>query len=112
MYHLALYLNKRSFVAALFHIVGLFKVLLLLLLLLLFLWLPGRGHETLVRFTNNVNSPAFPGGQPPCTLTRRGRPMAVHTHGAASLAPYDGWVLAYTRMQACYTMTVLQFTES
>lgn len=50
-----------------------------------------RGHETMVRFTNNMNSTAFDIVTPPCTGTRSGRPMAVHAHGSASLAAYDGW---------------------
>lgn len=45
-----------------------------------------------MRVTNNVNAPYFNMvGQAPCTGTRAGRPMAVHAHGSASLAAYDGW---------------------
>jgi hypothetical protein len=52
-----------------------------------------RGHEALVRITNNIHaaSPFNLVGQAPCTNTRSGRPLATHAHGSASLASFDGW---------------------
>lgn len=45
-----------------------------------------------MRFNNDISGPAFTSGQPPCNAGgRTGRPIAVHLHGSASLAPYDGW---------------------
>ena len=50
------------------------------------------GHETLVRFNNKISGRYFPQNKFPCnTVNRTGRPCAVHNHGAASLAPFDGW---------------------
>jgi len=53
------------------------------------------GHETLVRFKNiiNANTGYFKGSYNPCLPNngRIGRPISVHYHGSASLAPYDGW---------------------
>lgn len=53
------------------------------------------GHESLVRFKNLLNSETgyFKGSFNPClpNNARKGRPFSVHHHGAASLAPYDGW---------------------
>jgi FtsP/CotA-like multicopper oxidase with cupredoxin domain len=55
------------------------------------------GHESLVRFKNiiNHNTGFFKGSFSPCLPsalgTRIGRPISVHFHGSASLAPYDGW---------------------
>jgi FtsP/CotA-like multicopper oxidase with cupredoxin domain len=53
------------------------------------------GHETLVRFKNiiNANTGYFKGSYNPClpNNNRIGRPISVHFHGSASLAPFDGW---------------------
>lgn len=53
------------------------------------------GHESLVRFKNSVNTVSgfFKGRHAPCINSngRSGRPFSVHHHGAASLAPFDGW---------------------
>eukprot|EP00198_Chlamydomonas_reinhardtii_P001276 XP_001690611.1 predicted protein [Chlamydomonas reinhardtii] len=54
-----------------------------------------KGRQTLVRFNNRL-TPANLSGTPfsefhPCEGTRSGRPISVHYHGSASLAPYDGW---------------------
>lgn len=55
------------------------------------------GHESLVRFKNSINHNTgfFKGSFNPClpspNSNRIGRPISVHHHGAASLAPYDGW---------------------
>lgn len=53
------------------------------------------GHESLVRFKNliNYNTGFFKGSFNPClpNNNRIGRPISVHHHGSASLAPYDGW---------------------
>lgn len=53
------------------------------------------GHESLVRFKNaiNTNTGFFKGSFSPClpVNNRTGRPISVHHHGAASLAPFDGW---------------------
>lgn len=49
------------------------------------------GHETLLRFNNKIGK-YFTQSFSPCnTRTRRGRPISIHLHGSASLAPYDGW---------------------
>ena len=49
----------------------------------------------LVRFTNTISHPYFttlaPEQAKPCVGTRSGRPISVHLHGSASLAPFDGW---------------------
>jgi hypothetical protein len=51
------------------------------------------GRQSLVRFNNRIpaDSSAFPEHHPCISGGRRGRPLAVHHHGSASLAPYDGW---------------------
>jgi FtsP/CotA-like multicopper oxidase with cupredoxin domain len=53
------------------------------------------GHEALIRFKNiiNYNTGFFKGAFNPCLPinNRMGRPISVHHHGSASLAPYDGW---------------------
>jgi FtsP/CotA-like multicopper oxidase with cupredoxin domain len=53
------------------------------------------GHESLVRFKNliNTNTGYFKGSFRPCLSNnnRVGRPISVHHHGSASLAPFDGW---------------------
>ena len=51
------------------------------------------GHESLVRFNNNINRQFFKSEFNPCLPNnkRSGRPISVHLHGSASLAPYDGW---------------------
>lgn len=53
------------------------------------------GHETVVRFRNMINYATgfFQGSFNPClpNNNRIGRPISVHFHGSASLAPYDGW---------------------
>jgi FtsP/CotA-like multicopper oxidase with cupredoxin domain len=53
------------------------------------------GHESLVRFKNliNANTGYFKGSFDPClpVNNRNGRPISVHFHGSASLAPFDGW---------------------
>lgn len=53
------------------------------------------GHETIVRFKNliNANNGYFKGSYNPCLPinNRTGRPISVHLHGSASLAPFDGW---------------------
>jgi hypothetical protein len=53
------------------------------------------GHESLVRFKNliNTNTGYFKGSYNPCLPVngRIGRPISVHFHGSASLAPFDGW---------------------
>ncbi|KAG2425551.1 hypothetical protein HXX76_013595 [Chlamydomonas incerta] len=54
-----------------------------------------KGRQTLVRFNNRL-TPANLAGTPfspfhPCEGGRVGRPISVHLHGSASLAPYDGW---------------------
>jgi hypothetical protein len=66
-----------------------------------------RGHETLVRFNNKVTNNSFfkdataaadAAASTPnrprknlCSGNRTGHPIAVHVHGAASLAVFDGW---------------------
>jgi FtsP/CotA-like multicopper oxidase with cupredoxin domain len=53
------------------------------------------GHESLVRFKNLINAETgyFKGSHNPClpNNNRKGRPISVHLHGSASLAPFDGW---------------------
>lgn len=53
------------------------------------------GHESLVRFKNQLNTVSgyFKENYNPCLSVnnRSGRPISVHFHGSASLAPYDGW---------------------
>jgi FtsP/CotA-like multicopper oxidase with cupredoxin domain len=53
------------------------------------------GHETVIRFRNMINYDTgfFKGSFNPClpNNNRIGRPISVHLHGSASLAPYDGW---------------------
>jgi FtsP/CotA-like multicopper oxidase with cupredoxin domain len=53
------------------------------------------GHESLVRFKNSINTVSgyFKESYNPCLAVngRSGRPISVHFHGSASLAPYDGW---------------------
>ena len=53
------------------------------------------GHESLVRFKNSINTVSgfFKGSFDPCISAngRTGRPISVHFHGSASLAPFDGW---------------------
>jgi hypothetical protein len=53
------------------------------------------GHESLVRFKNIINTVNgyFKESFDPCISanSRSGRPISVHFHGSASLAPFDGW---------------------
>lgn len=53
------------------------------------------GHESLVRFKNLINTKNgyFKGDYSPCLEVngKSGRPISVHFHGSASLAPFDGW---------------------
>ena len=49
------------------------------------------GHESLVRFNNKISTEHYVESFHPCVGTRTGRPISVHFHGSASLAPYDGW---------------------
>lgn len=49
------------------------------------------GHESLIRFNNKINQQFFKQRYDPCILSRNGRPISVHFHGSASLAPFDGW---------------------
>jgi FtsP/CotA-like multicopper oxidase with cupredoxin domain len=53
------------------------------------------GHESLVRFKNSINTVTsyFKDSFSPCLANnnRTGRPISVHNHGSASLAPFDGW---------------------
>ncbi|GLC63932.1 hypothetical protein PLESTF_000100100 [Pleodorina starrii] len=55
------------------------------------------GRQTLVRFNNRLTNATIAGTPfypfTPCDTTpgRQGRPISVHLHGEASLAPYDGW---------------------
>jgi bilirubin oxidase len=53
------------------------------------------GHESLVRFKNMINTVTgyFKESYAPCVASngRTGRPISVHFHGSASLAPFDGW---------------------
>jgi len=62
------------------------------------------GHESLVRFNNKmpVNG-HFKNQYDPCLPdhNRSGRPISVHLHGSASLAPYDGWA----EDETCYGET-------
>jgi len=48
------------------------------------------GHESIVRFNNKIGK-YFKQSYAPCINGRKGRPISVHLHGSASLAPYDGW---------------------
>ncbi|KAG2440722.1 hypothetical protein HXX76_003579 [Chlamydomonas incerta] len=54
-----------------------------------------KGRQTLVRFNNNLTIANLTGTPfspfHPCEGARTGRPISVHLHGSASLAPYDGW---------------------
>ncbi|KAG2491600.1 hypothetical protein HYH03_010165 [Edaphochlamys debaryana] len=55
-----------------------------------------KGRQTLVRFNNKLTAAKIAGTRfstyPPCDANgRQGRPISVHLHGEASLAPYDGW---------------------
>lgn len=57
---------------------------------------PPQGTEALVRFVNRIaGMPGgpFSGNVSPCVPSkgRAGIPLSIHYHGAASLAPYDGW---------------------
>ena len=49
------------------------------------------GHETLIRFNNKLTNRYFKERYDPCIMGRNGRPISVHFHGSASLAPFDGW---------------------
>ena len=51
------------------------------------------GHESIVRFNNKITRKNFKDQYDPCLPNnkRSGRPISVHLHGSASLAPYDGW---------------------
>lgn len=51
------------------------------------------GHESLVRFNNKIERKYFKEEHDPCLAynKRSGRPISVHLHGSASLAPFDGW---------------------
>jgi FtsP/CotA-like multicopper oxidase with cupredoxin domain len=53
------------------------------------------GHESLVRFKNVINTRTgfFKETFDPCisAYNRSGRPISIHFHGSASLAPFDGW---------------------
>lgn len=51
------------------------------------------GHESLIRFNNKIARKYFKSEFDPCLpyKKRSGRPISVHLHGSASLAPYDGW---------------------
>lgn len=51
------------------------------------------GHESLVRFNNKITRRFFKSEFDPCLPNnkRSGRPVSIHLHGSASLAPYDGW---------------------
>jgi FtsP/CotA-like multicopper oxidase with cupredoxin domain len=52
------------------------------------------GHESLIRFNNKISvTRYFKNQYNPCLPNnkRSGRPISVHLHGSASLAPYDGW---------------------
>lgn len=49
------------------------------------------GHETFLRFNNKIGR-HFTQTFSPCNVARKtGRPISIHLHGSASLAPYDGW---------------------
>jgi hypothetical protein len=52
-----------------------------------------KGRQTVVRFNNRIpaDSTTFHSHLPCNTAQRQGRPIAIHLHGSASLAPYDGW---------------------
>jgi FtsP/CotA-like multicopper oxidase with cupredoxin domain len=49
------------------------------------------GHESMIRFNNKFTTQYFKQRYDPCIGARNGRPISVHFHGSASLAPYDGW---------------------
>jgi len=49
------------------------------------------GHESMIRFNNKFTTRYFKQRYDPCIGGRNGRPISVHFHGSASLAPYDGW---------------------
>jgi hypothetical protein len=49
------------------------------------------GHESIIRFNNKITFQYFKQRYDPCIMSRNGRPISVHFHGSASLAPYDGW---------------------
>jgi FtsP/CotA-like multicopper oxidase with cupredoxin domain len=49
------------------------------------------GHESFVRFNNKIGTRFIKQSHRPCLGTRSGRPISVHLHGSASLAPFDGW---------------------
>jgi FtsP/CotA-like multicopper oxidase with cupredoxin domain len=49
------------------------------------------GHESMIKFNNKLTSRFFKQRYDPCIMSRNGRPISVHFHGSASLAPYDGW---------------------
>ena len=51
------------------------------------------GHESLIRFNNNIQRTYFKSEYDPCLpyKKRSGRPFSVHLHGSASLPPFDGW---------------------
>lgn len=50
------------------------------------------GHESLVRFNNKITQTFFKDSFSPCNAGGRiGRPVSIHHHGSASLAPFDGW---------------------
>ena len=53
------------------------------------------GHESFVRFKNLINTRTgyFKETFDPCIAAnnRSGRPISIHFHGSASLAPFDGW---------------------
>lgn len=53
------------------------------------------GHESIIRFKNSMDTVNgfFKGSFKPCVASngKSGRPISVHFHGSASLAPFDGW---------------------
>ena len=49
------------------------------------------GHESIIRFNNKITFQYFKQRYDPCIMSRNGRPISVHFHGSASIAPYDGW---------------------
>jgi len=49
------------------------------------------GHESFVRFNNKIGTKFIIKSYAPCIGKRSGRPISVHFHGSASLAPFDGW---------------------
>ncbi|KAG2484026.1 hypothetical protein HYH03_017116 [Edaphochlamys debaryana] len=67
-----------------------------------------KGRQSLVRFNNKLTAARTAGTpfatHPPCdTATRQGRPITVHLHGEASLAPYDD--NAYYGLAGMYVVT-------